>query len=273
MALTRRFGRRRVTLILLILTSVLLLTLDSRDFGPIDGARSGVLGIFSPVGDLFATITRPVSNTWNGAFSYDDVQAENQRLKAELDDLKGRGLQEDLATRELERLKQSLDIPFVAGMPQEKASIVSGGITNFDDTVKIDKGSSSGVQKGMAVVSGQGLVGLIIDSSDSTATMQLITSRDTAVGVKVPEKRGLLVLNGRGDPHQMSGVVDKANEAEVGDVVVTSGVEGSPYPAGIPVGRVAAVSVDQLETDKTIDVDVQVTLSDVEFVTVVKRGA
>lgn len=273
MALTRRFGRRRVTLVLLILTSVMLLTLDSRDFGPIDGARSGVLGVFAPVGDFFGTITSPVSNTWNGAFSYDDVEAENKRLKAELDELRGKEIQEDQARIELEQLKTSLDIPFVAELPKENARIISGGITNFDDTVKIDKGSGSGIERGMAVVSGSGLVGQVVETSDGFSMVRVITDRDLRVGVKVRDKRGLAILTGKGDPHRLTGEVDRVSDYAEGDIVVTSGAEGSPYPEGIPVGRIAGITADELASKKDLEVDVLVTLNDLEFVTVVKKAA
>ena len=271
MALTRRFGRRRVTLVLLILTSVLLLTLDSRDFGPIDGARSSALGVFAPVGDFFGTITRPVSNTWNGAFSYDDIEEENKRLKAELDQLRGEQIENDLARLELEQLKSSLDIPYVGSLPRENARIVSGGVTNFDDTIRIDKGSGSGVEQGMAVVSGAGLVGQIVESSDGFASVVMITDRDFRVGVKVRDKRGLAIVNGRGDPHRLDGEVDKVSDYAEGDILVTSGVELSPFPEGIPVGRIVGITTDELSGTKKLDVELLVTVNDLEFVTVVKK--
>lgn len=262
-----------MTLVLLILTSVLLLTLDSRDVGAIDGARSGTLGVFAPVGDFFATLTRPVSNVWNGAFSFDEVERENRQLKQELSDLKGRQVSNDLALTELEQLKTSLDIPFVATMPKERARIVGGGITNFDDTIEIDKGSGSGIDRGMAVVSGAGLVGTVVETADSHSIVKLITDRDVNVGVKVLNKRGFGIATGNGDPHRLRGEADKASDYAEGDVLVTSGVEGSRYPEGIPVGRVVAVTTDDTASKKNLEIDVLVTLNDLEFVTVVKQQA
>ncbi len=262
-----------MTLVLLILTSVLLLTLDSRDFGPIDGARSGVLDVFAPVGDFFGTITRPVSNTWNGAFHYDELERENKQLKEQLSDLQGRQTENDLAKTELEQLKTSLDIPFAGGMPKERARIIAGGITNFDATVEIDKGTGSGIEKGMAVVSGAGLVGTVVDSSESHAVVKLLTDRDTKVGVKVLNKRGFAVVSGNGDPHRLTGTADKVSDYDTGDILVTSGVEGSRYPEGIPVGRITSARVDEIGSKKDLEVDVLVTLNDLGFVTVIKKRA
>jgi len=272
MAFPRRFGRRRVTLVLLILTSVLLLTLDARDFGPINGARSGTMGFFAPVGDFFGTITRPVANIWNGAFSYDELERENRQLRQELSDLRSREVQDGLAVKELEQLKTSLDIPFANGMPSARARIVSGGIANFDDTVQVDKGSSNGIKRGMAVVSGAGLVGTVVEVADGFSMVKLITDRDVQVGVKVVEKQGFAILNGRGDPHRLSGAVNKVSTIEVGDVLVTSGVEGSRYPEGIPVARVAAITLDEIAGKNDLEADVLVTLTDLEFVSVILVG-
>jgi len=56
-----------------------------------------------------------------------------------------------------------------------------------------------------------------------------------------------------------------------GDIVVTSGVEESRYPANIPVGRISRVTDDSAGAKKDLDVEVLVSLNDVDFVTVIKQ--
>ena len=81
---TRRGGRARFTLILLILTSITLLTLDFRGFAPLNTVRSAVLDAFQPVGDFASDTLEPVSDAWNGAFGYDAVEKENDSRRIHL---------------------------------------------------------------------------------------------------------------------------------------------------------------------------------------------
>ncbi|HEY6533176.1 MAG TPA: hypothetical protein VIY72_12775, partial [Acidimicrobiales bacterium] len=86
---TRRSGRTRFTILLLVLTAVTLLTLDGRGFGPIDSARSAILSALAPVGDAASAVVEPIGNAWDSAFRQSDLQAENERLREDNDRLQG----------------------------------------------------------------------------------------------------------------------------------------------------------------------------------------
>jgi cell shape-determining protein MreC len=91
---TRRGGRTRFTLVLLILTSITLLTLDFRGFSPLSSVRSAVLDAFEPVGNFASDTMSPVRDAWNGAFDYDNVQSENEALRQRIDELEGQAGEE-----------------------------------------------------------------------------------------------------------------------------------------------------------------------------------
>ena len=59
MAISRRTSRSRFTLVLLVLTSLTLLTLDFRGFGPIDRARNAMLDALAPVGHGAQSVRQP----------------------------------------------------------------------------------------------------------------------------------------------------------------------------------------------------------------------
>jgi rod shape-determining protein MreC len=269
-ALSRRSSRRRYTLVLLILTSITLLTLDFRGFGPLESTRSAVLGVFAPVGDFFSGVFRPIGNAWTSAFDADDIRGENERLRQQVDELQGRIANNETAQEELEQLKAQLDIPFVGQIPTVKARISSGAIANYDDTVEIDKGTGQGVERGMPVVSGAGLVGTVVRASDSRAVVKLITDRTTTVGTKVPGKQGFGTVSGQGDPRRLRGEFDRASQVAAQDLLVTSGAARSIYPEGLPVGTVTEVTTNDAELRKEVDVEPLVDLDDLDFVTVLK---
>ena len=102
MALSSRGGRSRFTLALLILTSLTVLTLDFRGSSAIHSVRNAASTVFSPVRDAAGTVFSPFTSAWNGVFHYGDVKKENERLRAELDQLQG---QQDQALADQEAFK------------------------------------------------------------------------------------------------------------------------------------------------------------------------
>ena len=84
--MANRFTRRR-TLLLLILSCVLLITLDQRDSGVVSNMRSGFAYLFRPFEGMTRSATRPVRNAWRGITNYGDLEKENLRLRRAISDL------------------------------------------------------------------------------------------------------------------------------------------------------------------------------------------
>ena len=272
MALSRRppsRSRSRYTLLLLVLTSVTLLTLDARGFGPLETARDGVLDFFSPVGEFADGALEPVRDRWQGASGYEELREENEALRQELLVLESQLAAGQAAQAELQQLQDALDLPYVGEIPTVQARVSSGGVTNFDDTIELDKGSSSGLREGMPVVAGGGLVGQIVRVGDDRAGVRLITDPAFKVGVRVSGAPGLGIVSGQGDE-----VILRADSFDIttplgeGDLLVTSGAERSAYPPDIPVGRVLEVTTDDASLQKAADVETLSNLNDLLYVTV-----
>lgn len=271
MAVTRRTSRSRFTLILLVLTSVTLLTLDFRGFAPLDSIKSGVASVFSPVGDASSGFFRPVGDAWSGAFDGADLKRENEDLRRQIEDLQGQATQGQTAQDELVALKKQLDLPYIGENQAVRARVSSGAVGNFDETIDIDKGSSSGIKKGMPVVSGAGLIGYVSSTpADGRATVKLITDRSFQVGVAVPNKPGRGVVQGQGDENRVrASQFDMTATIAEGDILETSGAQRSLFPPGIPVGKISSVATDETTQQKTADVQLLANLNDLTYVTVI----
>jgi rod shape-determining protein MreC len=269
LALSRRVGRSRFTLILLILTSITLITLDFRGFGPIDSARSAVLSAFGPVGDAASSAFRPVGNFWHGAFEQDDLRRENDELRAQLLDLQGQVTADQVTREQYQQLLTQLNLPFLGQLPTAKAKVVSGAIANFDDTIEIDKGSDDGIKVNMSVTAGLGLVGIVVQVSPDRAVVRLITDSSFSVGVSSVPFNAVGVANGQGANRGLVAEVSAGQPVLAGNVLVTQGGAKSLYPPGIPVGTVATVSKDAALLTQHLDVDLMVNLNDLAYVTVV----
>jgi rod shape-determining protein MreC len=268
-AVSRRTGRSRFTLLLLILTSVTLLTLDYRGFAPLDRARSAVLAAFEPVGDFASDTFEPVGDAWRGAFDFGRLEDENVALRERVDELEGQITSGEVAKDSLRQLLEQAGIEFVGDLPTARARVISGAISNFDSTIEIDKGESAGIRKGMAVVTGQGLVGRVVRTSGDRAVIDLLSGGNVKVGFSVVGTNVLGVAQGTGDGTRLEAIVDVDRIVLPGQIVVTSGVEGSTFPQGIPIGTIAEVGDDTGALQRELQIDMLAKQADLAFVTVV----
>lgn len=253
-----RTGRSRFTLLLLVLTSVTVLTLDFRGSGAVDDLRAAASTVFSPIADAASSVTRPLTDAWNGAFGYDELRAENDRLREQLAERDGIAAQGEDAVQQLQELLALEGITRFTDLESVVARVAGGSITNFEHTIQLDRGSDDGIGIGMPVVTGSGLVGRVIATTGSRSTVQLLTDPDVELGVRLASstEKGIARGTGEGRPLVIdAGVpVNAADDIPRREVVVTSGVEGSLFPPDIPVGRVTEVETagDQLSLELTV---------------------
>ena len=241
---TRR--RSRYVLLVLSLLAVTLITLDSRGVGVFDGIRGVAGDVFAPVGDAFAWVTTPVRNAWGGVSDYEELEAENERLRSRVAELESGEAKAANATEQLKRIQEQLNLGFVGDVPLQVARVASGPYSNFDSfRMEIDKGSDAGLAVGMPVVAnagknGGGLVGRLERVSRTRSVVQLATDPDFGIGVRLATTQDVGFGHGGGDSDRF--VVDKGIEIgdpiEPGEVVLTSGLENSVMPPDIPVGTV-----------------------------------
>lgn len=235
----RETGRSRTTIVVLVLISISVIALDAGGFGPVDSVRSGLGTVFSPVRSVGDAVFGPIGDAFNGVFNREDLRAENERLRRELDELRGQQVQAQEAAAELDQMRQVLRLPTYEGITSTHAEVVGSPASNFDDTVQINKGANAGIRRGMPVITAAGLVGRIVEVSFNSSQVQLITDPDFRVGVKHVLSSDVGVAEGRGPdvPLRVSVGLDAGTEITTGDYFTTSGVEHSLFPPGVPVGR------------------------------------
>ena len=204
--------------------------------------RAVSFGLFSQVQLGGAKITGGIRGVWDGYFALRGVNAENQRLRDELMATRVR-LQEQqaLALRgsELERL---LDLRQRTSLRTLPAAVVAGLTDDLFKTITIDRGSSSGLRKDMAVIAPEGVVGRIVEQPPLyAAKVQLLIDREAGAGAMIERSGASGVVTGHdGDPPMRMGYVSNLADVKVGDRVVTSGIDGI-YPRGFPIASVERV--------------------------------
>ncbi len=263
-------GRSRSTIIILALASITLLTLDFQGVGIVDGVRDGARTVFGPVESAADAVVDPFRDAWNGAFSYDELEAENERLRGQLEEVAGDEVALDEVTQQLKALEEEVDLSPPAGFRAVAARVISQPSSNFDRTIEIDVGSEDGIAESMPVVTGAGLAGRVLRVSGDRSVIQLANDIDFAVGVRLVSTRDVGLARGQGQGTPLiidDGSVEVDSDVETGENVVTNGGVRSAYPSGVPVGKVTSVERNQLGVP-TVEIDLVVELSRLSFVSV-----
>lgn len=239
-------GRPQRLLPLLVATAFTFLVLDVAGFTPIVNVRRTVLSIGQPIGAVLAFVVSPLTGTWNGAVHYDDVIDENHELRRRVAELEGAIAGRPDAESELRALLAATEIDYLGDVDRVTARVAADRQTDFERIVEINKGEADGIARGMPVVTGHGLVGIVELVTGDRSVIRLITDVDVAVGVR--SEHGLGLARGSRDGGlRLEVTPELAQSIRLGAAVdgerfVTSGVDRSAYPAGIPVGRLVVRS-------------------------------
>ena len=169
----------------MVLTCVLLITLDKRGNPVIDRAR----GVFARMMQPFDTATRalslPVERAWNGVTNFDAVKRENEALRDQLDHLRGNDVEARSAVLEYRELLKVNQLTSKFRYKTVAAQVVGESPSNFQNTVEINVGSRQGVAVGMPVTDGAGLIGRITKVFPTSSIVLLITDPEFAISAQV----------------------------------------------------------------------------------------
>jgi rod shape-determining protein MreC len=276
MVVYRRDTRRRYVLALLIVTSLVLISLDSGGSGVISSVRSAAHDVISPVQNVVDDAFNPIRNWASDVTDAGSLRSENEALRKQIDQLQGKLNRRAAVGTEVGQLEQLLDLPTIEDATGVAARVIGGAAGNFQRTIEIDRGTSSGIDVGMPVVTGAGLVGTVQEASHSRATVRLIDDAGTpggGVGVRTERNRVQGIAEARaGDRLLHLGFIENPAAADIqkGELVFTSATKDAAYPPDIAVAKV--VSIDRRNGDLEPDVALQpvVDLDSLVFVKVLR---
>lgn len=232
--------------VLLVLACLTVLTLDARGgtSSPVEPLRQAVGTVVGPVEAGTAAAVRPFQRLAGYLGSNDRLRQQVATLSAQNSRLRSRVETQPLDRNRLAELEGLTRTAQRTGYSLVAARVVAMGPSqSFSRTVTIDAGTTSGVHPDMTVLNSDGLVGRVVRATPTTATVLLIVDQDSVVGGRLGSDMELGFLHGRGNDDQLDlDLMDSTVTPSRGDVVVTWGSQdGTPYVAGIPVGKVTSV--------------------------------
>ena len=179
----------------------------------------------------------------------------NQELKSEVEELK-----------KLNNLSSTL-----TDFNSLSAVVISRNKMYWFNSIVINKGSSSGIKKDMAVISSDGLIGKINKVSKTTSEVKLLTTNDKnekiSVMIKTSDDTIYGIMNGYQDNYLEITSVNKNINVDNNSLVYTSGM-GGIFPSGILIGKVAMVKEDKYNVSKLILVEPSSSFNNLKFVKV-----
>ena len=138
----RNGGRARLLLVILMVTSLFLITLDLRGVKVIDGFKQGSQTIISPFQRAGSVVLTPVKNFFSDVTHLGRTRNQIEKLEAENSNLKQRLINRKNADAQLKQLKSILDLAGTAGYKIVNAKVISNGSSqSFSQTITIDSGA------------------------------------------------------------------------------------------------------------------------------------
>ena len=222
-------------------------------------------------------ITNGVSSVGNLAGTYE----ENQKLKSKIDEYGELKLQNDEYKKEIEALKQELQLnDTLSKYEKVTANVITRSPDTWQDLLIVDKGTGDGVQVNMAVMSQAGIIGRVIEVNSKSSKVELLTSKNQSAN-HFPVR----ISSSNGDAYGLVKTYDEKTQTLIatqltgdvdikeGDVVQTSGLGGNS-PAYLPIGTVQKVKPDSFGLDREAYVKPYAKMDgSIKFVTIIKRMA
>lgn len=229
--------RTRLLLVVLVVGQLLLV---STQVPTADGRHSLLAGTWlRSVAPLAAAIDAVFDGIGNLAIYWTTrrrLLTENRRLRIENEALHQRAVRNLGLASDLERLSGAVAYTHATGTALQLADVVYSDQESWLRTLILRLGDQEAAHN-QPVITPAGLVGRIVGVSGRYAKVQLIIDRAASVGVMVERTRRQGVVRGGGGGSLALQFIPLQADLEVGDRVVTAGIDGV-YPRGIPVGVV-----------------------------------
>ena len=264
-------NRSRLLLVLLLVSSLFLITLDLRGVNLAGSIRSGVSTVISPVENLFSKLLSPVGNLARDVKNFGQSKKKIAELSKQVDELKAKQIIDEDTVGQLNQLKNVLDLAGRGGYKVVSARVINRGSTeSFKETLTIDVGSSDGISRNMTVISESGLVGVVKSVGSNSSIVLLMSDPTFKIGVRIAGTQSIGVVSGQGGSTYLLQLLDATGEIKVGDTLVARGSQdGRPFVPGVPVGTVTTVQSNASSITQNADVASMTNLEKLSIVAVV----
>jgi rod shape-determining protein MreC len=267
---------------LLVLASLVMITVYFRESpnGTLHSVQSAGSSALRPFEIAANRIARPFQDAYNWTADVFHAKNENKQLREDVKKLRQQAIQNSAAAQEAAQLHKLLKLkraPAYADYAKTAvtAEVLSNPVSQFDQTIVIAAGRTSGIRVYDAVVTDRGLVGQVTKVLHDTALVTLLTDKESAVTAKDHQTGAVGIVRHSQGPEDLLFLdqVFKNKVVNKGDLVVTAGqMSGhrlsSFYPRNIAIGRVTKVGQTDVDPFQDVQVMPYVDFTSLQFVLV-----
>jgi len=238
--------------------------------GPLKNALNVIATPFryvgASIGEAFDGFSRYFS-------SIEALEEENRALRDEVARLEGELADADAAKDENERLKDYLSVKDSYSSLEMLEGLIIGREGESHTTFfTLNRGTGDGVDLGMAVITQNGLVGSVCEVGYNWCRVRVLSEASASAGAYISRSGETGLIEGdislKGTGRCYLSYLSAEADIEIGDLVYTSG-EGSVYPRGLLIGRVAHIETNEFLRTKTAEVALAVDTEDIKYVMIV----
>ncbi len=227
-------------LVVVVFAQLILLAWQIKTNQEARGVRVWAVTAVTPLARFIEEVRYKTAHFFSDYVVLSGVQQQNLQIKRDLDRLK-------LENQNLRNEVQMADrVRALASFVKESqfkylgARIINNAPGTNSKVVYIDRGSTTGVMRGMSVLTPDGIVGKVVSSYPTAAQVMLINDPTFSGAVISQKNRTRGVVKGQGHVKMILDYVQNEEQLEVGELVFTSG-EDRIFPKGLAVGKVASV--------------------------------
>ncbi|MDX2308283.1 MAG: rod shape-determining protein MreC [Hyphomicrobium sp.] len=223
---------------ILLFVSMALLVLSRVNNDLVDRVRWQVMDVMTPVLSAILIPVEPLRRGVQSLSEYATLSAELERLRAENQKLRGWEWRAKDLERKLASLEAASRTARETGIDFVTARIVSNSSGAFVRSAMINAGERERIRDGYPVLSGDGLVGRIVETGTKAARVLLLTDVKSRIPVHVGEKGVRAIMAGDNGAKPRLLFLAEDSRLSPGDEVRTSG-SGGGVPKGLGIGKVA----------------------------------
>lgn len=238
--------RAPLVLVMLLLAQLVLMSMSARHpNGGYSVLSTWAMALLTPVAKGVDSVLGAVAGAIGGLADMRRARDENVELRRRVEQLTFERDQARENASQLEHLRNRLALPSDPEFGHLAAKVVSRDANTWFRHLVIDRGTLDGVKLNMPVVTPAGIVGRIIEVGPNYARVQMITDAYAGAGAMLQKSRAMGELRGLSAPTATCELksVPGSEEVEVGEVVVTTGLDGI-YPKGLTIGTVERIESD-----------------------------
>ncbi len=273
-------NKKLITLLVSFIIFIGILWFSFSNFGTPPVVQQLTSDVTAVMGRIFSKPANALNNFFSDINYLEDTFKENKRLKEKVNSLAESQAELSVLREENVQLKSELDLQSsLTEYSTMTGTVISRNPDAWVDQVIVDRGSMDGLERGMSVMSKNGLVGRISEVSPTSSKVTLLSTTApssilTSTEIIQEDETIFGVLTGF-DLERNELVMEQITSEtaiEIGKEVITSGL-GGLVPRGLLVGTITEISLDSQGLGQRVYIEPATDFTDIQFVTIINRIA